>query len=96
LKHGFKIIVSRAHQNGAFKVQRHGLSAAKEDVLAAAHVLQGLSHSSAADNDGGSHLGGGDGHGGVYGGYFEPEGGGCGENGEGESGHGHGGVSLES
>lgn len=93
MKHGFKIIISRAHQNGAFKVQWYGLSAANEKVLATAHVLQGLPHSSAADNDGGNDLGGG---GGDYGGYLEPEGSGCGENGEGEGGHGHRGVSVKS
>jgi len=87
LKHGFEIIVPRAHKNGAFKIERHELSPANEEVFAGAHILQSPSHSSAAHNDGGSHSGrwDGDGGGGGHGGEFESECGyGWGRNGKGE------------
>lgn len=72
MKNGFKIIVSGADKDGALEIERYGLSPADEEVLAGAHVLQGPANSSAADNDGGSDLGGrggddGGGHGGDFG-----------------------------
>lgn len=59
LEDGIEIIVPGADQDRTCKIEGHRISSLDEKVLAGAHVLQGLSDASAADDDGRNNLSGG-------------------------------------